>query len=191
MLEAFRGILQPFEKPVDLSEGSLNNLELPSFQVESDDAEYAQVSESERQEDDLDSVPSFPAATSAQRSVPARLSADTTSGIKPKRRKVILEPGYSAFGWANLKASGRDLRACVSNDLHRFVPNASFSQGGVAQLRKIPYSELKEHKTREDAWSAYNGRVYNISPYLKFHPGGVGELMRSAGKDGTTSLLPF
>ena len=24
-----------------------------------------------------------------------------------------------------------------------------------------------------------------MSPYAKFHPGGVGELMRAAGKDGT------
>jgi cytochrome b involved in lipid metabolism len=27
--------------------------------------------------------------------------------------------------------------------------------------------------------------VYNITPYLKFHPGGVDELMRVAGRDGT------
>ena len=29
------------------------------------------------------------------------------------------------------------------------------------------------------------GRVYNVSPYMDFHPGGVDELMRGAGKDGT------
>jgi cytochrome b involved in lipid metabolism len=30
-----------------------------------------------------------------------------------------------------------------------------------------------------------SGRVYNITPYLEFHPGGVDEIMRGAGKDGT------
>lgn len=29
------------------------------------------------------------------------------------------------------------------------------------------------------------GRVYNITPYLKFHPGSVAEIMRGAGKDCT------
>lgn len=30
----------------------------------------------------------------------------------------------------------------------------------------------------------YAGRVYNVGPFLRYHPGGVGEMMRGAGKDG-------
>ena len=33
-----------------------------------------------------------------------------------------------------------------------------------------------------DAWGVWQGKVYNLTPYLDFHPGGVGELMRGAGK---------
>jgi len=29
------------------------------------------------------------------------------------------------------------------------------------------------------------GTIYNITPYMDFHPGGVPELMRAAGIDGT------
>ena len=29
------------------------------------------------------------------------------------------------------------------------------------------------------------GKVYNLTPYLEFHPGGIDELMRGAGKDST------
>ena len=36
-----------------------------------------------------------------------------------------------------------------------------------------------------DAWTVLGGRVYNISPYLPFHPGGEPELLRGAGRDGT------
>lgn len=45
-------------------------------------------------------------------------------------------------------------------------------------------SEVAEHTRRNDAWSVFHGKVYNISPYLLFHPGGAGELMRVAGRDG-------
>ena len=44
---------------------------------------------------------------------------------------------------------------------------------------------LKEHRTKDDAWSVFNGKVYNITPYLPYHPGGEKELMRVAGRDGT------
>lgn len=37
----------------------------------------------------------------------------------------------------------------------------------------------------KDAWTALGGRVYNITPYLPFHPGGEPELLRVAGRDGT------
>lgn len=33
--------------------------------------------------------------------------------------------------------------------------------------------EVKQHKTEEDAWTVLRGRVYNISPYIRFHPGGL------------------
>jgi len=34
-------------------------------------------------------------------------------------------------------------------------------------------------------FSSLAGKVYNVSSYLDFHPGGVEELMRGAGKDAT------
>lgn len=33
--------------------------------------------------------------------------------------------------------------------------------------------EVKQHKTGESIWTVLKGRVYNISPYMKFHPGGM------------------
>ena len=50
---------------------------------------------------------------------------------------------------------------------------------------RIPPSILKQHNKRDDAWTAIYGKVYNITAYLPFHPGGVSALMRAAGRDGT------
>ncbi|KAG6900835.1 hypothetical protein C0993_000154 [Termitomyces sp. T159_Od127] len=91
----------------------------------------------------------------------------TQRPVKPSRnRKVALAPGHSPLDWANLKTSGKDLR-------------------GVEMLLRIPPSVLKQHNKRDDAWAAFYGRVYNITPYLAFHPGGERDLMRVAGRDGT------
>ncbi|KAG9014016.1 hypothetical protein FRB94_000213 [Tulasnella sp. JGI-2019a] len=90
-----------------------------------------------------------------------------TNSKKKSRDKVALTPGHSMLDWANLKSSGQDLRV------------------GVTTLLRVTPSELKQHRTRDDAWSAFGGKVYNMTPYLAFHPGGEKELMRVAGRDGT------
>ncbi|KAI8880972.1 cytochrome b5 [Backusella circina FSU 941] len=56
---------------------------------------------------------------------------------------------------------------------------------GVPHLGKYTLEDIRQHRTPEDAWTAIQGKVYNLTPYLKFHPGGEKDLMRCAGRDGT------
>jgi len=166
----------------------------------SDDDEDGEETETEHD----DSPPAFPSLNSAQRAASSRLPSvlndsqlmppppvpslairqpgvpatkgnslavpPTTTKPPPKPSKkagkVALAPGHSPLDWAALKSSGTDLR-------------------GVDTLMRIPPSILKQHNKRDDAWSAFNGKVYNITPYLPFHPGGEKELLRVAGRDGT------
>ncbi|EIM91528.1 cytochrome b5 [Stereum hirsutum FP-91666 SS1] len=100
--------------------------------------------------------------------------------LSPKKReKVALAPGHSSLDWASLKSSGADLRVSL------FSCFWSLFLGGTTQLMRIPPSVLKLHNKKDDAWSAINGKVYNLTPYLPYHPGGERELMRVAGRDGT------
>lgn len=46
-------------------------------------------------------------------------------------------------------------------------------------------AEVKKHSTRTDAWTALNNTVYDITPYLEYHPGGIPILMSAAGRDST------
>ncbi|KIW07245.1 uncharacterized protein PV09_02101 [Verruconis gallopava] len=97
------------------------------------------------------------------------LSTPQTRAVKAPnpRQKVLLQPGHSPLDWANLKRSGANL-------------------AGVDGLLRVTPSQLKEKNGRKGrpAWSSYMGKVYNIGPYLPYHPGGEGELRRIAGKDG-------
>jgi len=85
-----------------------------------------------------------------------------------RRKKVPLAPGCSSLDWIRLKNDkGRELAGVEG-------PMQAYSEAQVAQ-----------HNTQEDAWMAVHGKVYNITPYLRFHPGGLTELMRGAGMDAT------
>uniref|UniRef100_A0A8C9V1S5 Cytochrome b5 reductase 4 n=1 Tax=Scleropages formosus TaxID=113540 RepID=A0A8C9V1S5_SCLFO len=102
-------------------------------------------------------VPSqaFPAAASQQRVSPAG------------RNKVALKPGRSLMDWIRVTKSGRDLT------------------GLKGRLIEVTEEELRKHNTRDDCWTCIRGMVYNVSPYMEFHPGGEDELMKAAGVDGT------
>lgn len=131
----------------------------------------------------LPSLSQFPAANSPQRArgpVPNRgpptsggLAPPPTHSAKPNKpnRKVLLTPGHSPLDWARISGPNADLRGVESQ---------------TPYLRVTP-SMLKRMTGRKgkDAWMALNGKVYNVSPYADFHPGGVPELLRGAGRDGT------
>ncbi|ORY30597.1 cytochrome b5-like heme/steroid binding domain-containing protein [Naematelia encephala] len=90
---------------------------------------------------------------------------------KRLRGKVALGPGFSALDWNRLANSGRNLRGTDEFPM------------------RVTLDELQKHNTKKDAWSVFNGKVYNITPYLPFHPGGEAELMRVAGRDGTKLFM--
>ncbi|KAI1138288.1 hypothetical protein F5Y05DRAFT_56875 [Hypoxylon sp. FL0543] len=102
------------------------------------------------------------------------LAPPPTHSSKPAKpsRKVTLEPGRSPLDWARLSNN-------PTADLRNLGPGAPY-------LRVTP-SMLKRQTGRrgKDAWTALGGRVYNITPYLPFHPGGEPELLRAAGRDGS------
>ena len=88
------------------------------------------------------------------------------SGIGIARQKKPLAPGHSPLDWAQLKQSSVNL-------------------AGVSQLKRYNADEIKVHNKKDDLWMVYNGKVYNVTKYMDFHPGGAGQLMRGAGKDAT------
>ncbi|PSS15168.1 hypothetical protein M430DRAFT_81658, partial [Amorphotheca resinae ATCC 22711] len=88
------------------------------------------------------------------------------------RKKVLLTPGHSPLDWARLTSS----------------PNANLrGLPASTPYLKVPPSLLRQYTGRKgkDAWTVLGGKVYNITPYLPYHPGGEPELMKAAGRDGT------
>ncbi|KAF6070316.1 Cytochrome b5-like Heme/Steroid binding domain family protein [Candida albicans] len=92
-----------------------------------------------------------------------------------QRKKVILQPGHSPLDWAQLN------RTQPRHKLRGVPANTP-----PPQYISINKQELQKHKSLQDCWTCINGKVYNITPYINFHPGGVEEIMKCAGKDGTS-----
>ncbi|XP_037042316.1 cytochrome b5 reductase 4 isoform X2 [Bradysia coprophila] len=83
------------------------------------------------------------------------------------RNKCALKPGHSLMDWIRLGSSGCDLAGT----------------GGVVSA--VSHKELAKNCKCDDAWLAIRGKVYNVTRYMDFHPGGTDELMKGVGKDAT------
>ncbi|OJD26388.1 hypothetical protein ACJ73_02227 [Blastomyces percursus] len=115
------------------------------------------------------------AASSLRAPRPQGLTSSTLAPVQIQgklqpSRQVVLEPGHSPLDWA----------ALTSNPNHKLR-----GENLPPTLIRVTPSMLKAHNGRKgrDAWTSYMGKVYNISPYLPFHPGGKRELLRGAGKN--------
>lgn len=97
---------------------------------------------------------------------PAVIQATAGSKIT----KVPYEKGYSQMHWVRLTKSGANL---------------SGRPAGSKLRTDITPEEVAEHSTDEDGWTIFRGRVYNLSPYMKYHPGGQAILRKVLGKDCT------
>jgi cytochrome b involved in lipid metabolism len=53
-------------------------------------------------------------------------------------------------------------------------------------IRRIPMDEIKQHSSVYDGWIVLRGKVYNLSPYLAYHPGGEAIFKQVLGRDATT-----
>ncbi|KAG4306453.1 hypothetical protein PORY_000441 [Pneumocystis oryctolagi] len=98
------------------------------------------------------------------------LSSSTPIQTTRSSRQIRIAPGYSTLDWEQFKRSPAFLSKIKEPRLY------------------ITLDELRLHCHINDAWIALNGKVYDITPYIPFHPGGK-EIMKAAGKDGTKMLM--
>ncbi|XP_025837150.1 cytochrome b5 reductase 4 isoform X2 [Agrilus planipennis] len=85
------------------------------------------------------------------------------------RNKHALSPGHSLMDWIRLGNSGTDLTGV----------------GSQAGRLSVTHKELARHNKETDAWLAIRGKVFNITHYIPYHPGGPEEIMKGAGTDAT------
>lgn len=75
-------------------------------------------------------------------------------GKKVARRKVGVKKGFGLHDWITLKQVTQDL-----------------AQRKGLPIRKITPEEVRLHASEYDGWIILRDKVYNLTPYLHYHPG--------------------
>jgi cytochrome b involved in lipid metabolism len=116
---------------------------------------------------------SFDAGSSQTSSMPPpeRPQAPSANGNNSTALRAKVPPRKKGFGladWNRLVTSSKDLA------MRRGAP-----------LRQIKWKEIRQHNTIVDGWVVLRGKVYFLSPYLAYHPGGEKILKAVLGKDAS------
>ena len=57
----------------------------------------------------------------------------------------------------------------------------------IKNKKKYNSEEVAKHNKNDDVWVSYKNKVYNVTDFVKYHPGGSDKIMEAAGKP----LEPF
>ena len=127
----------------------------------------------------------MPLPARKQNTKPTTSAAAAAAAAKkiPRQQKQQQQPQKqptkkSRFGlseWNRLLRSSKDLAQLRGKSPHR----------------KISRQEISRHCQLHDGWIALRGKVYNISPYVAYHPGGQSILKPVLGKDATAAFEKY
>ncbi len=96
-------------------------------------------------------------------------SAATPARRKPVTNKRARGERFGLVQWQRLVRSSKDLA----------------QRKGAPLRRNISWEEIRQHNKPYDGWTVLRGTVYNIGPYLAYHPGGIQIMKKVLGEDGT------
>ena len=99
---------------------------------------------------------------------PAKAVAAPAARRRGRRSERNVKPGFSLMDW---------------NRCAKAATNWNMRAGGPE--KRVSWSELSGHASPQDCWIALRGKVYNVTPYLPYHPGGEEIIRRCGGGDGT------
>jgi cytochrome b involved in lipid metabolism len=88
---------------------------------------------------------------------------------------------------AKLLARGSDV--CSDAGATTAAADTPAASADTPPLPVVTLELLARHNSRESAWIAIRGVVYDATAYLRYHPGGSEQLMRGVGGEATDMFL--
>lgn len=63
------------------------------------------------------------------------------------------------------------------------------SKEPVSKIKVFTLEELKAYDNQEKCFTVINEKVYDITKYLSVHPGGINNVLKVCGRDGTNIFM--
>jgi len=120
----------------------------------------------------------------------------THAGGEAVIKAICGKDGTKAFSGQHAGASkpNADLSSLLVGPLSAAGSGTSSGSGSAGALPgtgttvALTSAEVQKHSSATDSWSVIKGEVYDLTAYVKDHPGGASLIKAICGKDGSTSF---
>ncbi|MGC8776201.1 MAG: cytochrome b5 domain-containing protein [Minisyncoccia bacterium] len=76
----------------------------------------------------------------------------------------------------------------VNTNSENINPTTKDITSNIQVQNLYPLSEVQKHNSVASCWSVIRGNVYDLTSWIKNHPGGEKAILGICGKDGTTAF---
>lgn len=87
-----------------------------------------------------------------------------------------------------LGAAGRNTAGGFPAGSNSSSVSGNSSSANAGALITLSPSEISKHSSASDCWFIISGKVYDVTPYLPYHPGGPGLITPYCGTDATNAF---
>lgn len=113
----------------------------------------------------------------------------------------IVEVLTSSAKKVNERFNKKEQEAIDDNNFLK-QPNSGINQLSFNQMQKkkaptksfdaqgLTWAEVAQHRTVDDCWTVVDGKIFDVTNYIPFHPGGR-KIMQGAGKDATDLFYKY
>jgi len=85
-------------------------------------------------------------------------------------------------------ASGQSSSSNSSTSSSVTSSKSSSIASSINKNKTLTLSEIAKHNKESDCYMIVNSKVYEVTTYLPFHPGGASQILKYCGKDGTVAF---
>lgn len=105
------------------------------------------------------------------------------SSLKTTLAKVILIPLAAALTLVAWGPAVVPAQAAAPTAI-----TATSTQVHVTAVKKYKMSTVKKHKTKKSCWTVVGTGVYDVTKWIKKHPGGQSRIIAMCGKNATKAF---
>jgi cytochrome b involved in lipid metabolism len=99
---------------------------------------------------------------------------------------LIILGGGAFITWQILNGSDEETSSSNSTSVNESTSALDSGTSDNTAAPQLTQDVVSEYNTAESCWTIIDGNVYDVTSYVPRHPGGIGEIVKACGKDGTS-----